>query len=65
MTGSCSFEANPEVLGLIIFEGLANLSFAELSIWLDPMSGLPTRFSIITYRLLGRDEFNLDSTGYF
>lgn len=48
MTGSCSFEANPEVLGLIIFEGLANLSFAELSIWLDPMSGLPTRFSIIT-----------------
>ena len=57
--GSCS--AVEVGLGLKILRGFTNLSFAKPSIGLDPASSLLARFSIITCRLLGRDELNLTS----
>ena len=45
--------------GLKMLSGFTNLSFAKPSIGLDPASSLLARFSIITCRLLGRDELNL------
>lgn len=56
-----SWSAAEVGFGLKMLSGFTNLSFAKLSIGLDPASSLLARLSIINCRLLGRDELNLPS----